>query len=210
MNHVRAHSARNSGNNTVVATICDVDTNAGARGVRTASQNQGSDPQYVQDLRRVFDDRSINAVVIATPNHWHALLVPEDARAHSLSEVMKRLKGRTARRIRLLLPGIGRFWQGEWFDRWVRDDAEWDRIVTYIRNNPVKAGLAHEHHLFTHRLGLRVLDDDRPVEALVDVVGDVMSTIGRMAVVKVDSGGCQGKFIDVESSGRNHSARPNA
>ncbi|HUG13017.1 MAG TPA: transposase [Opitutaceae bacterium] len=85
------------------------------------------------------------------PNHWHAILVPSDAKAHSLSSLMKRLKGRTARRIRQVVSGSGPFWQGEWFDRWIRDDAEWDRIVAYIRNNPVKAGLVQtwELHPFT-------------------------------------------------------------
>jgi predicted dehydrogenase len=29
-------------------------------------------PQVVKDMRRVFDDKSIDAVVIATPDHWHA------------------------------------------------------------------------------------------------------------------------------------------
>lgn len=85
------------------------------------------------------------------PNHWHALLIPEDATAHSLSAIMKRLKGRTAHRIRQTVPGRGAFWQTEWFDRWVRNDPEWDRLVTYIRNNPVKAGLAAswQQHGFT-------------------------------------------------------------
>ena len=30
-------------------------------------------PGYEQDLRRVFDDKDIDGVIIATPNHWHAL-----------------------------------------------------------------------------------------------------------------------------------------
>jgi REP element-mobilizing transposase RayT len=79
------------------------------------------------------------------PNHWHALLVPTDARAHSLSQIMKRVKGRTGKRIRRLVPGVGAFWQSEWFDRWVRDDNEWARIATYIQNNPGKAGLCLDH-----------------------------------------------------------------
>ncbi|MBN9660705.1 MAG: Gfo/Idh/MocA family oxidoreductase [Acidobacteria bacterium] len=29
-------------------------------------------PKVVRDMRRVFDDKSIDAVVIATPDHWHA------------------------------------------------------------------------------------------------------------------------------------------
>jgi predicted dehydrogenase len=36
-------------------------------------RQQGRAPQAVQDMRRVFDDKSIDAVFICAPNHWHAL-----------------------------------------------------------------------------------------------------------------------------------------
>jgi REP element-mobilizing transposase RayT len=78
------------------------------------------------------------------PNHWHALFEPSADCVHSLSEIMKRLKGRTAKHLRRQLGGRGSLWQREWFDRWIRDDTEWERCVAYIRNNPVKAGLAAE------------------------------------------------------------------
>ena len=75
------------------------------------------------------------------PNHWHALLTPGPGCLHPLSAVMKRLKGRTAKQLRALLGGNGPVWQREWFDRWMRSDAEWGKCVSYIRNNPVKANL---------------------------------------------------------------------
>ena len=37
------------------------------------AKRYGSEPKVVQDLRRVLDDKSIDAISIATPNHWHAL-----------------------------------------------------------------------------------------------------------------------------------------
>jgi len=85
------------------------------------------------------------------PNHWHALLVPSASSPKPLSAIMKRLKGRTAKRIRATLGGSGAVWQREWFDRWVRDEAEWTRFVDYIRNNPVKAGIVTRwsEHLWT-------------------------------------------------------------
>lgn len=78
------------------------------------------------------------------PNHWHALVVPAPDCTLSLSEILKRLKGRTAKRLRRHRGGHGAFWQREWFDRWIRDDTEWKRCVAYIRDNPVKAGLVTE------------------------------------------------------------------
>ena len=96
----------------------------------------------VNEMRQLTDWEIQTPRYSVMPNHWHAILVPTDAKAHSLSSVMKRLKGRTAHRIRQIIPGEGPFWQGEWLDRWIRDEAEWDRVVTYIRNNPVKAGLS--------------------------------------------------------------------
>jgi putative transposase len=78
------------------------------------------------------------------PNHWHALLVPHPGSARALSAVMKRVKGRSAKRIREVAGGHGAVWQREWFDRWMRNDAEWEKCVAYIRNNPVKAGLARD------------------------------------------------------------------
>ena len=36
-------------------------------------QFTGKRPAFEQDLRRVLDDKSIDAVTIATCNHWHAL-----------------------------------------------------------------------------------------------------------------------------------------
>jgi REP element-mobilizing transposase RayT len=78
------------------------------------------------------------------PNHWHALLESIGADSIDLHGVMTRLKGRTARAVNLSLGRRGTLWQREWFDRWMRDDAEWSRCVDYVRQNPVKAGLVRD------------------------------------------------------------------
>jgi predicted dehydrogenase len=56
-----------------ITTICDVDQNVIGRAMKAVEKRNGSEPKYVQDLRRVFDDKDIDAVSIATPNHWHSL-----------------------------------------------------------------------------------------------------------------------------------------
>ena len=40
---------------------------------------------------------------------------------------------------------VNRFWQDEWFDHWSRSDPEDDRIVWYMRQNPVKAKLVEQY-----------------------------------------------------------------
>ena len=61
--------------NVEIKTLSDIDANlAGSRINDTQLANVATfKPGFVQDLRRVLDDKDIDAVVIATPNHWHAL-----------------------------------------------------------------------------------------------------------------------------------------
>jgi predicted dehydrogenase len=57
----------------VVTTICDADQAVAGPALKVAEQVQGKAPAYVQDLRKVIDDKAIDVISIATPNHWHAL-----------------------------------------------------------------------------------------------------------------------------------------
>jgi predicted dehydrogenase len=52
--------------------VCDVDARVFVRAVKAVTAGKGKAPATVADLRRILDDRSIDAVVIATPDHWHA------------------------------------------------------------------------------------------------------------------------------------------
>jgi predicted dehydrogenase len=62
--------------NVEIKTLCDVDANLFASRVNDAkllADVPTFKPGTEQDLRRVFDDKDIDGVIIATPNHWHAL-----------------------------------------------------------------------------------------------------------------------------------------
>ena len=56
-----------------ITTICDVDLNVTGGPSKTIEKRYKAAPAVVQDIRRVLDDKSIDAISIATPNHWHAL-----------------------------------------------------------------------------------------------------------------------------------------
>lgn len=56
-----------------VAAFCDPDEMRLQEKCREFEQITGKKPRLEQDLRRVLDDRGIDAVTLATCNHWHAL-----------------------------------------------------------------------------------------------------------------------------------------
>jgi len=56
-----------------IATLCDVDTSVFGPALKQIQDAGKPAPQTVQDLRKVMDDPNIDAVSIATPNHWHSL-----------------------------------------------------------------------------------------------------------------------------------------
>ena len=65
-------------------------------------------------------------------------------RAFPLTDTLRLLKGSTARQCNCALERKGQFWHHESYDHFVRDYEECRRIIAYILNNPVKAGLV-EH-----------------------------------------------------------------
>lgn len=83
------------------------------------------------------------------PNHGHVVFKPllqQDGVYCPLAKTMHSFKTYTAKRANVLLGRTGQFWHHERYDHVVRDEAEWHRIVNYVLNNPVKAGLVADWH----------------------------------------------------------------
>jgi predicted dehydrogenase len=59
--------------NVEIAALCDVDESVLRERVADYEKLSGRKVLACDDMRRVFDDRNIDAVAFATPNHWHAL-----------------------------------------------------------------------------------------------------------------------------------------
>jgi predicted dehydrogenase len=59
--------------NVFVKYICDVDDTRGGRAIKELTKIQQVSPVRVRDMRRVFEDEEVDGVIIATPQHWHAL-----------------------------------------------------------------------------------------------------------------------------------------
>ncbi len=54
--------------------ICDVDKAAYEKACKRVKGEGRKKPEYYSDLRKLFENKNIDAVSIATPNHWHAVM----------------------------------------------------------------------------------------------------------------------------------------
>ena len=73
------------------------------------------------------------------PNHVQAALeLLGDAK---VGAVVASWKSFTAKQINALTGSSGRFWQPDYYDRAIRDEAHLAAVIAYIEGNPVKAGL---------------------------------------------------------------------
>lgn len=105
----------------------------------------------VRDVMHQGEDEHLYRLYAYTvmSNHVHILLHPlEDVQTGKpvpLARITQMLKGRSARFANLKLGRVGQhFWVHESYDHWPRNENETRRIVAYILNNPVKAGLVSE------------------------------------------------------------------
>src|SRR5258708_18620218 len=56
-----------------IVAIADVNQSARERAVALVRKLKGADPQEYNDMRAMFEAKVVDAVYVATPNHWHAL-----------------------------------------------------------------------------------------------------------------------------------------
>lgn len=73
MAHIDAWGSMKNSHNVRLKTLCDTDEQLFAARSKMASDKTGQQPLTEWDMRKVLDDKEIDIVSFATPNHWHAL-----------------------------------------------------------------------------------------------------------------------------------------
>ena len=68
----------------------------------------------------------------------------QDMEIYSLAEIMDAVKGVSAHRVNKALGRKGRVWQPESFDHVLRSSENLDAKISYLLDNPVRAGLVHK------------------------------------------------------------------
>lgn len=110
--------------------------------------------QIVQDkLHELEKEHYTLFAYCIMPNHVHLLIQSRLGRQlpkgrmtakYPIADTLRLLKGSTARKCNLELGRSGAFWTHESYDHFIRDEREFANVITYILNNPVKAGLVAE------------------------------------------------------------------
>ena len=94
----------------------------------------------VQNALLFHDARKYRLIAwVVMPNHTHILCTPRAG--HSLAEIMHSIKSFTSSEANKSLNRSGRFWQKEYFDRYIRNARQFSKTVANIESNPVKANL---------------------------------------------------------------------
>ncbi len=106
---------------------------------------------------------------VVMPEHVHLLLSPlrdNQGWPYSLPQILKLLKGTSARSINKLLHSSGPVWQEESFDHVLRSHESFDQKREYIRQNPVRRGLVKKPEdyqwLWIEKTAAKDQDDTNP------------------------------------------------
>lgn len=108
--------------NVQIKTFCDPDMNILKERQKSFKEKYNADVALEQDLRRVMDDKDIDVISIASPNHWHALTTIWACQAGKDVYVEK--------------PGSHNIWEGR---KMVEAAQKYDRIVQHgvqLRSSP--------------------------------------------------------------------------
>ena len=97
--------------------------------------NDPANAKIVTDALYHFDGQRYEmASFVVMPNHVHVLFRPLGE--HALADIVKSWKGFTAREINKRTGRKGPLWQEEYWDRLIRNEPHFAKVVDYIRENP--------------------------------------------------------------------------
>ncbi len=108
------------------------------------------DPQTRKSTIRNSVTQTFQSVKKHAPQTGKSTIRKTVNKSMTVDEIMKSIKGYSAREANKILNKKGNFWQPESYDHIVREEDELNRIVNYVIMNPVKAGLTENWQDWEH------------------------------------------------------------
>jgi REP element-mobilizing transposase RayT len=103
--------------------------------------SDGAAKAAAMTLHKLHADGHLNLLAwVVMPDHLHVLLQLDESK--SLAVAVGRMHSCIAKAVNKSLGRVGTFWQQAYYESAVRHEGDTTRVIRYIVNNPIKAGLA--------------------------------------------------------------------
>ena len=117
--------------------LCDVDDEwLNKRAADVEKKTNSKVPHLYKDWRRVIDNKDVDALIIATPDHWHCLPLIWAAQAGKDIYVEKPLSN-TIEECDLMVKAARRYQRVVQVGQWQRSDPHWNEAADYLRNGTI-------------------------------------------------------------------------
>jgi predicted dehydrogenase len=114
------------------AALCDVDSNVLNERATETETITGKKPALYKDFRKMLEQKDIDAVIVATPDHWHCLQMVYACEAGKDVYCEKPLAN-TIEECNIMVKAAQRYNKIVQVGQWQRSDAHWQNAVEYLR-----------------------------------------------------------------------------
>ena len=129
-------TAMAKGADVVPVGLCDVDANVLRDRGAEFQTNFGRAPKIYDDYRRMLDDRSIDAVIIAVPDHWHALMLI-DAMSAGKDAYCEKPLGNSIAECRAMVAAKQRHGGVVQVGQWQRSNQHWADAIAHVHSGGI-------------------------------------------------------------------------
>ena len=153
--------------NTECGAICDVDENVLNKRAAEIEKLQGKKPAVYKDFRKLLEDKSLDVIIIGTPDHWHCLPFIYALQAGKDVYCEKPLSN-TIEEIELMQKATKKYGKVVQIGQWQRSDQHWQDAMAFVHSGEL--GMIRTVRAWSYQGWMKSVPfvADEPVPAGVD------------------------------------------
>ncbi|ESQ88247.1 oxidoreductase [Asticcacaulis sp. AC460] len=150
-----------------VVTLCDIDDNVLGPRANEFKTMTGKAPRIERDYRRLLDDKDIDSVIIATPDHWHCLMTVDACSAGKAMYVEKPL-GNSIAECQAMVAAKQRHNSVVQVGQWQRSNQHWADAIAFVHSGKLGRVRMAKAWAYLPNAPLLAAKPDAPVPAGVN------------------------------------------
>jgi len=152
--------------NVILKALCDVDERVLNQRAAWVEKQTGKKPDLYKDFRKLLEDKDIDAVIIATPDHWHALITVMAMQAGKHVYVEKPMANSIGEAI-IMEEAAEKYDKVVQVGQWQRSGAHWQDAMQYLWSGKLGKVSRVKAWAYTSKMPLPIKPDG-PVPEGVD------------------------------------------